>query len=77
MAAPNTMQKKIRASMSALAAACTTLSGTMSRMSWTGVVGVSSVGRLCDVSTMFAPTPGRITFTMNSPTSTASRLDST
>ncbi len=43
-AAPNTMAKKMSASMSAVAAASMTFCGTMSMRSWAGDAGVSRSG---------------------------------
>jgi hypothetical protein len=76
--APKTMLKKISASMSAVAAACMTFSGTMSMRSCAGDAGVSRSGSCCAVvSVISAPTPGWMTFTNSSPMDTAKRLERT
>ena len=76
-AAPKTIAKKMSASMSAVAAAWITFSGTTASSRSTAEAGVSSGGRSpAVVSTMFAPTPGRIRFTISSPTVTARKLES-
>ena len=67
IAAPKTMQKKMRASMSAVAAAWITFSGTISSSNAKGEVGVSNAGRSAAVaSVMFAPTPGLMRLTRKS-----------
>ncbi len=65
------------ASMSALAAAWITLSGTMSRISSTGELGVASSGSGCCAAApvMVAPTPGWIRLTNKRPAMIASRLE--
>ena len=75
--APKTIQKKIIASMSASAAAWTKFSGTMSRISSTGELGVAISGSCYSpAGASVALLPGRIRLTKNRPVKAARRLDS-
>ena len=72
------MEKKITDSMSGLAAAATTFSGTIFRINSTGELGVESSGSATlSLAMRLAPRPGRIALTMTSPARIARVLERT